>query len=188
MIADADYWIGQLSRPLRKDYFGELLAEPEITPDVCTTLYALTRHDNKTIAWRALWGCEMLCRCRKGDFTAYRADLSARLQSEKHSGMKRLMLSMLYVMPPVEPPDMLLFDFCLERMFAPAEAIAVQCLCQKLAYRTASFVPQFRRELKETLLFGNLDSYAPAVRCSARNILKKLTQKNNKKDNYDVFR
>lgn len=188
MIADADYWIGQLSKPLRKDYFGELLSDPEISPDVCATLYSLTRHDDKMIAWRALWGCEKLCRCHKANFAAYRADLSARLRSEKHSGMKRLMLSMLYIMPPVEPSDVLLFDFCLERMFSSEEAIAVQCLCQKLAYRTASFEPQLQRELKETLLFGNLDFYPPAVRCSARNILKKLTQKNDRKDNYDVFR
>ena len=183
MIVDTDFWIERLSRPLRKDFFADLLAEPDVSPDLCATLYTLSRHDDNFVAWRALWGCEKLCRRRKNSFLPYRSDLSARLQCEQRDGMKRLMLSMLKLMPPVEPIDVPLYDFCLQRMLAPQETRAVQALCQKLAYRTACCEPLLRHELIETLSFDNLDFYPPTVRTSARNILKKLTLKDNKKDN-----
>lgn len=188
MTLNSDYWIERLSRPLRKNFFSELLTEPCISPECCAMLYTLSRHDSKTVAWRALWACEKLCRRHKGDFTAFRTDLTARLQTENHDGMKRVMLSLLLHMPPVEPTDARLYDFCLQRMLAPQETAAVQTLCQKLAHRIASREPLLQNELIETLSFGNLDFYPPSVRSSAHNILKKLTRNNNKKDDYNVFR
>lgn len=93
----------------------------------------------------------------------------------KHTGKRRLILSLLYRQPLANPPRVDFLDFCLEHMISNAEPSGVQALCMKLAYELCRPIPELLQELCIALemMEGKL---SPAIQVTKKNILKAMTK------------
>lgn len=65
-------------------------------------------------------------------------------------GIRRLLLNTLLHLPVPKPINVAFLDFCLNGMLSPAETVAGQAVCMKLAYAIC---------LKEPELMGELEAY-----------------------------
>lgn len=91
----------------------------------------------------------------------------------KHGGKRRLILSLLYKQPFMEPIRVDFLDFCLERIITVKELAGVQSLCIKIAYELCRPFPELIQELKSILemMEGDL---SPAILNVRKNILKAI--------------
>ena len=103
--------------------------------------------DNR-VAWRAAWACEKLSALSPDRLLPHREEIARRLFRCQHDGTKRLLLSVLYRLPPDESFPVELYNYCIEHMVSPAEKAAVQALCIKTAFRLGKREPELLWELK----------------------------------------
>lgn len=87
---------------------------------------------------------------------------------------KAVRLSILYQLPVTGDFPVTLFDYCINHMLSPGESIAVQALCMKLAYKLCMQEQELLRELKVYLENAEPEYYSVGVRCTRKNILKRI--------------
>ena len=92
----------------------------------------------------------------------------------KHDGTKRLLLSVLYRLPPDESFPIELYNYCIEHMVSPAEKAAVQALCIKTAFRLGKREPELLWELKFYLENAQTQFYSPAFISARKNVLRHI--------------
>lgn len=157
----------------RKDI--DNIAEQVIHSPACfAEIYALTRHEERKIAWRATWVCEKLSLKAPYLFMEMREELMQHAMQCPHDGTRRLLLNILHHLPVPEPVNVTFLDFCLNNMLLPAESVAGQAVCMKLAYDICRKEPELMNELEAYLENMQPEYYTAAVQCTRNNILKKI--------------
>ncbi|MDR0982192.1 MAG: hypothetical protein LBM07_02970 [Culturomica sp.] len=96
---------------------------------------------------------------------------------QKHSGMRRILLSVLLDMPLPELFPVAFMDFCYERILDRNEKVAVQSLCIKIVYKLCLLEPALFSELQAVLESIELYVSSPAIKSCICNTLKKIRDK-----------
>lgn len=157
-----------------RKYIDNIVEQVMNSPARFDDLYALTLHEKEKIAWRAIWACEKLSILVPSLLIGKREELMQRAMQCSHDGMRRLLLNTLLHLPVPEPINVAFLDFCLNGMLSPAESIAGQAVCMKLAYAICLKEPELTGELEAYLQNMEPSYYTAAVRCTRNNILKKI--------------
>lgn len=139
-----------LESTLGRKYIDSIVEQVMDSPARLDALYALTEHEEEKIAWRATWACEKLSILAPSLLISKREELMQRAMQCPHGGIRRLLLNTLLHLPVPKPINVAFLDFCLNGMLSPAETVAGQAVCMKLAYAIC---------LKEPELMGELEAY-----------------------------
>lgn len=91
-----------------------------------------------------------------------------------HSGKRRLLLTLLYRQPIIQPLRIDFLDFCLNRMASSAELPGVQTLCMKQAYELCRSIPELLSEFQTLLEMMETDRFATSLRTAHKNVLKAM--------------
>lgn len=170
-----------------REYFSQRIGRLSISrvvdtvsqyPEDFDVIYRLVSDPEEKISWRAAWACEKIFE-KEPDFLAGKQNELIRfVMTGNHSGKNRILLSILLDLPTPTPLPIHFLDYCFERMFDLSQAIAVQALCIKMAYKLCLTEPELLPELK--LYLENIETgyYSPAVKSCIKNTFKKLCQNN----------
>ncbi|MDE5678566.1 hypothetical protein [Phocaeicola sp.] len=164
----------QLERVAGRKHIDHIVEQVVGSPDRLHSLYALTRHEEKKIAWRATWACEKLSILRPDLLADKREELMQRAMQCTHDGTRRLLLNILHRLPVLQPVSATFFDFCLQGMLSPTESPSGQAICMKLAYDICREEPELTGELEAYLENMEPEYYTAAVQCARNNILKTI--------------
>ncbi len=148
--------------------------EAATDPELFGELLSLLDDDDTTVAWHAAWALEKIAARSPVLFAAHRADLTVRAVGEQHSGIQRLLLSIVRYMPEEAEPDVDLLDFCLGGIFSARLSIASRALCGKIAYSLCRRHDELREELRAYMESVDEECLPTAVASVRRSILKKL--------------
>jgi hypothetical protein len=164
----------KLSSTLSRNFVDAIVESVLFYPEDFEPLYSLVTNKETKLSWRAAWACEKLSELTPEWFIPKYDEIVCLTLSMKHSGTKRLLLSILYNLPvPAEFP-VELYNFCLEKMLSPDEAIAIQALCIKLAYKIALKEPELLCEIRLYLENAETEYFSTGVKNCIRNVLKKI--------------
>ena len=163
-----------LSESLSRKIIDQIVISVSRRPQEFIPLIQLTKDSEIKIAWRATWACEKLCKMYPEWFVPYYEQLIQELPDSPHDGIKRLRLSILYQLPVTGDFPVTLFDYCINHMLSPGESIAVQALCITLAHKLCMQEQELLRELKVYLENAEPEYYSVGVRCTRKNILKRI--------------
>lgn len=164
----------KLSSTLSRNFVDAIVESVLFYPEDFEPLYSLVTNKETKLSWRAAWACEKLSELTPEWFIPKYDEIVSLTLSMKHSGTKRLLLSILYNLPvPAEFP-VELYNFCLEKMLSPDEAIAIQALCIKLAYKIALKEPELLCEIRLYLENAETEYFSTGVKNCIRNVLKKI--------------
>ncbi len=163
-----------LEGALGRKYIDDIVKQVTDSPARFDELYALTKHEEEKIAWRAAWACEKLSILAPSLFTGMGEELMQRAMQCTHGGIRRLLLNILHHLPVSNPVNVAFFDFCLNGMRSPSESTAGKAVCMKLAYDICLAEPELMSELEAYLENMEPEYYTAAVQCTRKNILKKL--------------
>ena len=122
-----------LESTLGRKYIDSIVEQVMDSPARFDDLYALTEHEEEKIAWRATWACEKLSILVPSLLISKREELMQRAMQCPHGGIRRLLLNTLLHLPVPKPINVAFLDFCLNGMLSPAETVAGQAVCMKLA-------------------------------------------------------
>ncbi len=140
--------------------------EAATDPLLFDELLSLLDDGHTTVAWHAAWALEKIAARSPELFAAHRADLTARAIAERHSGIQRLLLSIVRYLPEEAEPDVDLLDFCLGGIFSARLSIASRSLCRRHE--------ELREELRAYMESVDDECLPTAVASVRRNILKRL--------------
>ncbi len=163
-----------LEGALGRKYIDSIVQQVIDSPARFADIYALTKHKEEKIAWRATWACEKLSILAPSLLIDKREELMQRAMQCPYDGMRRLLLNILHHLPIQEPVNVPFLDFCLHGMLSPAESIAGQAVCMKLAYAICLKEPELMGELEAYLQNMEPEYYTAAVQCTRNHILKKI--------------
>lgn len=164
----------RLSSKLSRNFVDAIVASVQNYPDDFGQLYSLMKSEETKISWRAAWACEKLSESNPEWFIPKYAEITSLALSTKHSGTKRLFLSILYNLPVPSEFPVELYNFCLEKMLSPDEAIAIQALSVKLAYKIALKEPELLSEIRLYLENAETEYFSTGVKNCIKNTLKKI--------------
>lgn len=164
----------QLERVSGRKHIDCIVEQVVGSPDRFPSLYALTRHEERKIAWRATWACEKLSILHPSLLADKREELMQRAMQCTHDGTRRLLLNILHRLPVLKPVSATFFDFCLQGMLSPTESPSGQAVCMKLAYDICLEEPELTGELEAYLENMEPEYYTAAVQCARNNILKEI--------------
>jgi hypothetical protein len=170
-ITDFD---AKLSSRLSRNFIDAIVASVRNNPEDFQLLYSLMANSDSKISWRAAWACEKLSESNPEWFIPKYEEITQLAFSTKHSGTKRLFLSILYNLPVPSEFPVELYNFCLEKMLSPDEAIAIQALSIKLAYKIALKEPELLSEISLYLENTEMEYFSTGVKNCIRNVLKKI--------------
>lgn len=170
-----------LSGTLSRKVIERIVMSVSDHPDDFMPLFALTNDCDIKVAWRATWACEKLCEIYPEWFIPLYGQLIQNVLNCTHDGIKRLWLSVLYQLPVTGEFPVALYDYCINHMLSPGESIAVQALCIKLAYKLCMLERELLCELKVYLENAEPEFYSTGVRCTLKNILKKIDSPHKKR-------
>lgn len=137
---------------------------------VAETLFAAIGADDDRVGYNALWALTHAARaCRK--LLSERRDMMIdRLLTEKHTGRRRLLLSLLETSDSDGVPfrgDY--FDFCMERINS-AEPYGIRALCLKQAAATCRRYPALTAELRAQVAIMGCGHLSPGLKAVLRKI------------------
>lgn len=164
----------RLSSTLSRNFVDTIVASVQDNPEDFQLLYSLIKSEETKISWRAAWACEKLSESCPQWFISKYEEITNLALSIKHSGTKRLLLSILYNLPVPSQFPVELYNFCLEKMISPDEAIAIQALSVKLAYKIALKEPELLSEICLYLENAETEYFSTGVKNCIRNVLKKI--------------
>lgn len=169
-------FLQQLNGTVGRKEIDRLTEQVLDTPSCFPAIYALTRHEEVSVAWHATWVCEKLSCRMPALFLApdLRQELMQRVVCCPHGGIRRLLLNILLHLPACEEIDVVFLDFCLGHMTDPDETTAGKALCMKMAYALCRHTPELVQELQACLENMEPDYYPPAVQCARKRILQEI--------------
>lgn len=138
-------------------------------------LYDLLFDEEAQIAYQAAWVMNHYSLCENQWLYNKQDELINEVMNCRHTGKRRLILSLLYKQPLANPPQVDFLDFCLEHMISKKEPAGVQSLCLKLAYELCRPIPELVQELRTALkmMEGEL---SPAIQTTKKNVLKAMVK------------
>jgi hypothetical protein len=151
-----------------------VVAAIENRPSDFQQLYALIFDDDIAVAWHAAWCCDKISERHPELFDGCTEDLITFVMQQTHSGIRRLLFSILLNIRPPATFPVRFMNYCYERIDAPHEAVAVQVLAIKLLYRLCLLEPQLFDELKAVLENIETARYTPSMGSCVRNTLKRI--------------
>lgn len=163
-----------LSRPIARLFLHKLVESISTYPEDFDIVYNMINDPEPKISWRAAWTCQKIFDIYPNSLEGKQEELIAMAMKNTHSGTRRIILSILLEMPTVQPLRVDFLDFCFNHMFDLNQAIAIQALCIKMAYKLCLTEPELLTELKLYLENAELQYYSIGVKTCARNILKRL--------------
>ena len=163
-----------LNRSIDRLYLHEIVDSVSLFPEDFDILYNLIKDPQSKISWRAAWACQKVFDKYPDFLYGKQEELISLVMKSNHDGTKRILLSILLELPTPQPLPVDFLDFCFEHMLNLNDAIAVQSLCIKIAYKLCLLEPELLPELKLYLENAELEYYSVAVKTCTRNILKKL--------------
>jgi len=164
----------RLSSKLSRNFVDAIVASVQNSPEDFGQLYSLITNSDTKISWRAAWACEKLSESNPEWFAPNYEKIAALAISMKHSGTKRLLLSILYNLPVPSQFPVELYNSCLEKMLSSDEAIAIQALSVKLAYKIALKEPELLSEIRLYLENAETEYFSTGVKNCIRNVLKRI--------------
>lgn len=175
----------ELSVPLSQFNLHEAVSSVSNNPKELELIYQLIRDNDIKVAWKAAWVLEKIAKRFPELVVSYQNDLYTTVMKTNHDGLKRILLSTIYVLPGPKKIPVDFLDFCLERMLSFDESIANQALCIKHAFRLCSIEPELLDELQLYLENADREYYAKGVQSTIKNTLilinKQRAKQNRKK-------
>ena len=162
------------SRCMSRARIDRTADEAAVDPELFEELQALLDDGETVVAWHAAWALEKIAARAPELFAERRAEITSRAMAERHSGIQRLLLSIVRHLPEEEEPDVDLLDFCLDGMFSPKLSVASRSLCGKIAYSLCRRHEELCEELRAYMESVDDECLPAAVASVRRNILKKL--------------
>lgn len=163
-----------LSRPIARLFLHEIVHSVGAYPADFDIIYALIGNADQKISWRAAWACQKVFDKYPDFLKGKQHELVATVMMNSHSGTRRILLSILLELPTPEPLPVDFLDFCFRNMLSLNEAVAIQALCIKMAYKLCLCEPELLPELKLYLENAEPEYYSPGVKSTIRNVLKRL--------------
>lgn len=164
----------RLSDRIESHFIDNIAASILQYPEDFSELYRLIKDSESKIAWRAAWACEKISEQQPELLLGRQEELMKYAMECTHDGTKRELLSILLNLPVADPLPIPFLDFCLDRMLSTDEAIAVQALCIKLAYRIALHEPELLEEVRLYLENSESEYYSQGVKTVIRKTLKNI--------------
>lgn len=132
------------------------------------------REDTKT-AWHSCWVLEKVSRKAPELFQEDQIKILVDFTlTNRHDGIQRLCLSILFNLPLYQPISVEFINNCFERMMSPKETVGVQVLSMKMLGRICDAEPEFIPELISCLENTDAELYSKGYTSAKRNMLKKL--------------
>jgi len=177
----------KLAGPSYKTTIESLVEDISQRPDTFPYMYRLMEDEDHIISWHAMWTCEKISERHPDWFDTLYDDLIKKLFSCKHSGSKRLLLSILYNLAIPTPFPVELLNFCMDRMLMPQESIGVQALAVKMAYRLCLKEPELLQELDIILNNADKEFYSRGVKNAIRSVQENIHHMTKTKRNQPSF-
>jgi len=163
-----------LTQPIARLFLHKIVESVSVYPEDFPIVYELVKEHEEKVSWRAAWACQKIFDKYPDFLEDKQAELISIVMTHKHSGKRRVLLSILLELPGPDPFPVDFLDFCFERMLDQNEPIAIQALCIKIAYKLCLLEPDLLPELKLYLENAELEYYPPGVKSCIRNVLKRL--------------
>lgn len=163
-----------LAQPICRLFLHKLADSIGEYPEDFDIIYQLIKDPQTKISWRAAWACEKVFERYPVFLEGKQKELIDFVMKNKHSGTRRILLSIILELPVPEPFPVDFLDFCFQNMLNQDEAIATQALCIKIAYKLCLVEPELLPELKLYLENAEPEYYSPGVKSCIRNVLKRL--------------
>lgn len=162
----------RLSGRIHEHDILEILYYAQEDSAVARHLYEAVFDEDLKIARNALW---VLTWEQIDILLPKRSELVEFVLKAEDVTLRRLTMTLLERMP-WEQEDVRadFLDFCIERIISPTEKPGVRSLAIKLTYAQSRYYPELLLELRTVL--DSIAEYPlpPAVKCSRKNILKKM--------------
>jgi len=165
----------ELKNPASIGYIDIIVAEAMKDADSFSTIFELSFDADKSIAWKAAWVCNKICRINPEVITPERRNrITNEVIHTKHNGVLRSMLSILVDggLPAQIPVEFI--NLCFERMVSPKGDVSHQVLSMKLLYQICLAEPAFAPELTAYLENISPADYTPGFNTTRKKILKLL--------------
>lgn len=140
------------------------------------TLFSLVSDDDDRVAYNALWVLTHFDGEGRDWLRRKRGILIDCLLTEKHTGKRRLMLSLLDRMSVAEDDvrtDYL--DFCMAKINS-TEPYGIRALCMKQAFAQCRFYPELLHELKCEIEMMEHGEMSPGILSARNNIVKQMSR------------
>lgn len=163
----------QLSKRIGIDDIHTIISEVQCDDEKKEMLYALLFDSDDDVAYQAAWvmthysSMENKWLCQKQD------ELINAAMACEHAGKGRLILTLLYNQPMMNPLRVDFLNFCFDCFLSPKEPIAVRSLGMKLAYELCRLEPELLPELRVSLETMET-AFSPAIDSSRKKILKAI--------------
>lgn len=163
----------RLSRRISMDDIHEITYLTQGNNKRKKELYDLLFDEEDQIAYQAAWAMNHYSSRENQWLYDKQDELINEAMHCRHTGKRRLILSLLYRQPLANPPRVDFLDFCLDRMISRKEPVGIRSLCMKIAYELCRPIPELTRELKAAL--GMMEGeFSPAIATARKNILKAM--------------
>ena len=136
-------------------------------------LYMLLFDADDKLAYQAAWAMGHFSLSENKWLYSKQNELINEAMTCKHTGKRRLILSLLFRQPLASPPRVDFLDFCLERMVLRQEQPGTQALCMKLAYEQCRSIPELLQELR-TILDRMEGDLPPSIKATRKNVLQAM--------------
>lgn len=131
----------------------------------------MLNHKDAAIRRKAAWAMNKIAESAVGLPSCVRwEELEKAIMEENDtdSGLKRLLLGILLMLPIPDIFPVNFYDWCLEHAFLPQEKPATQALCLKHVRRFCDLQPELLQEVRTILADFNADLYSPALKSVVR--------------------
>lgn len=134
--------------------------------------------ENQPLSWHAAWIIEKVSEKNPSLITFDKNfQLVNLVLINRHQGLQRICLSILYNLPIYQPISIEFVNKCFEWMLSPKSSIGVQALSMKILLRISEIEKDFRSELTVCLENTDDELYSAGFRASKRTVLKSLKLK-----------
>ena len=166
----------KLSRRLRLHDIQEIVCLARQNSESEQELYDLLFDSDDSVAYQAAWVLTHFSTKDNQWLYEKQDELINEAMTCRHTGKRRLILTLLYKQRFQNPPKIDFLDFCMGRMISIKESVGIRSLCMKLSYVLCRPIPELMQELGSTLemMEGDLP---PAIQAAKRNILNAMNKK-----------
>jgi hypothetical protein len=114
-------------------------------------LMEIAMEENERVNWRASWAADKINEMIPGIAAEWIPKLTESLHRLKHNGKKRQYLKLISLYPISENDESFLFDYCLEKLSAQTEDIAVRVYSMQILYNISEKEPELKEELLQII-------------------------------------